>query len=486
MKRLARGLAAGLLAVVASMPVLGAPTSQPTSQPVSQPASPAVREDPPSTLAELYASALKSPAVGQAVAGRDAMSAGVRDAYLGFAPRVNWVFDNSRERLQIYRSSNPLYTVGISNFNNHSNTFEVVQPLVDGRIIGQLRVAWASLRRTNQELASTRQRITFELIQAYLVTLGSFDGYDVALAELAALGRHHDELDLRVARGLSSQSDLDEVTARLMAARANALNAAAVLDESFTTLERRAGHGVAALYPLARRIVMPMPDPSTAADWVQEARRQNPDVLSAVYATDEAWAVVETQAGAMLPRLEFRFTQSKIDSGGSVYGPGSLNSDRSGLFRLSIPLFNGDGQGYPVLAARQRWRASQYHAEDQRQDIEERVKTGFTEVVSNAARATQLVRAVDAQSRVVESRRQRFTSGLARITDVLDAERDLFQFRRQELGSRYNYLLNMVSLKRLAGTISEDDVTFITAELDQKNRLVRRVDVQALEKAAAR
>ncbi len=438
-------------------------------------------EDPPSPLVELYKNAIaNSPVLAQAQAGRDASSHSLRDAYLGFAPRVNWVFDNSLERLQIYRSSNTLYSVGINNFANHNQTFEVVQPLVDGRILGQLRTAWATLKRTRQELDSARQRLTFELIQSYLVTLGSFDGYDVALAETAALSRHKEELDLRVARGLSSQADLDEVAARLLSARANAINAAAVLDESFATLERRAGRPVASLLPLAGRISMPKPDPGTPNEWVAQARAQNPDVLAAVYATDEAWANVETQAGAMLPRLEFRFTDSKLNNGGSVYGGGSMYTDRTALFRLSIPLFNGDGQGYPVFAARSRWQASRYRAEDQRQDVEERVRTGFTEVLSNAGRGAQLARAVDAQARVVDSKRERFSAGVARITDVLDAERDFFQYRRQELGSRYNYLLNMVSLKRLAGTISEDDVAFIDTELDPKSRLVRRVDLQAL------
>jgi len=440
------------------------------------------QEDPPSELLVLYQSAIaKSPQLAQVQASHDATSHGLRDAYMGLGPRVNWVFDNSRERLQIYRSSNPLYTVGITNFPNYSNTLEVAQPIFDGRLLGQLRVAWASLRRSGQEVDSARQRITFELIQSYLVTLGSFDGYDVALAETAALQRHKEELDLRVARGLSSQSDLDEVAARLQSSRASAINAAAVLDESFTTLERRSGMGVASLLPLAGRISMPRPDPATPADWVAQARKQNPDVLAAVYATDEAWAGVETQAGAMLPRLEFRYTQSRIDSGGSVYGPGSLNSDKVAMLRLTIPLFNGDGQGYPVFAARSRWRAAQYHAEDQRQDVEERVKTGFTEVVANAGRGAELAKAVDAQARVVESKRQRFSAGVAKITDVLDAERDFFQYRRQELGSRYNYLLNMVSLKRLAGTISEDDVQFINAQLDRGARLVRRVDLPVLE-----
>ena len=438
-------------------------------------------EDPPVSLSVLYDSAIaNSPVLGQARAGLDASGHGVRDAYVGLGPRVNWVFDNSRERLQIYRSSNPLYTVGISNFGNHSNTFEVVQPLVDGRLLGQIRVAWATLRRNRQEVDSVRQRLTFELIQAYLVALGAFDGYDVALAEQAALGRHHDEIEVRVARGLSSQSELDEVTARLASARAAGINAAAMLDESFATLERRSGRGVAALYPLSSRIAMPKPDPATPQDWVTQARLQNPDVLAAVSASDEAWALVETQVGALLPRLEFRFTQSRIDSGGSVYGPGSLNSDRTGLFRLTIPLFNSEGQGTPVFAARSRFQAQRYKAEDQRQDVEERVRTGFAEVISNAGRADQLAVAADAQSRVVESRRQRFSAGVARITDVLDSERDFFQYRRQELSSRYNYLLNMVSLKRLAGTISPDDIAFIDTQLDHSTRLIRRVDLQVL------
>jgi outer membrane protein len=426
-------------------------------------------------LAELLDEAMRaSPAVRGAQASEDAAWHGVTDAAMGLAPRANWVFDNSRERLNVKRSNNPVYQVGISNFGNYGNTLEVVQPLFDPRLFAQLHGARAGLRRSRAELEAVRQKAVFETIQAYLITLGSADALAVARAEEASLARQYEQVDLRMRRGLSSQSDLDEVTARLMQARAQTQAASASLNEAFATLERRVGGKVSAVLPLAGPIAMPPPSPNNPDAWVDEADSRNPEVLALGSAADEAWATFEAQGAAVLPRLELRLTQNRAETGGSVYGGGSLTTDRTVLLRLTIPLFNGDGNGYPVLTAHARYRAAKYRTQDQKLETEQQVRTAFEEAVGNARREKDLVRAAEAQARVVESKRQRFASGLLRITDVLDSERDLYQAQRLLLASRYNYLLNLMQLKRLSGDISEADAAFIDADLSRDGRMVAR------------
>ncbi|MDJ0387709.1 TolC family protein [Roseomonas sp. E05] len=415
------------------------------------------------------------PQVRQAEAGKDAARYSLRDAYLGFAPRANIVFDKGKERLNVIRSDNFLYQLGVNNFRNQGYTLEVVQPIFDPRLFAQLHGAYATLRRARDELTAARQRTLFDLMQSYLTTLAAYDGYQVARAEEETLARQMAEVQTRHRLGLASDGDADEVEARLRAAEAQRMAAAASLNENFASLERRAGIRVGPLAPLAARIPMALPNPASADAWVREARAHNVDLRALESATTEARAQAETQAAALLPRLDLRLTQDRSDNGGTIYGGGSTINDRTLLFRLTVPLFNPDGAGYPVFAARARYQASTYRLEDQRLEVEEKVRTAFEEVVANTRRDQALVRALGAQTRIVAGKRARYAAGTLPIKDVLDSERDLYQAQRNLLAARYNYLLNLMMLKRLAGDFAEADLLYIDSALDRHATPVRRL-----------
>ncbi len=426
-------------------------------------------------LADLLPAALReNPAVLSAQSAHNAAKLDLIDSYLGFAPRANWTFQNSRERLDVVSTKNYIYQKGISHFGTYENTLEVVQPLFDARIFAQLHGAYAGLHRARAELDSASQKALFELIQAYLSTLGSADSLALSQAEEATLAKQNDIMQARIGRGVGNVADADEITARLMQARSGVEGARANLAESFATLEHKAGVRVPAVWKLASPIPMPPPLPNSVEEWVQTARAQNPDVLTTDDAADEAYANYQTAAAAVLPRLELDFTQDSTDSGGSVYGGGDLTTERTVMFKLTVPLFNGDGNGYPAAAARARYHAAKYRSEDQRREIADRVHTAFDEVVANARRAKILGVGAQAAQRVVIAKEARFRSGMGDITDILDADRDFVQAQRQLLASRYNYLLNLLQLKRLAGDVSDADVAFIDACLERNGAPIER------------
>jgi outer membrane protein TolC len=429
----------------------------------------------PDGLTELLIEALRnSPALAGAESYQTAANRSVIDALIGFGPRAIWTFDNSRERLDVKRSTSSIYHVGVSNFGNYGNTLQVTQPLFDPRIFAQLHGARQGLKRATAELDGARQKAIFEVIQAYLITLGSADAVAVSQSEEQSLATQYDQTSLRVQRGLASASDLDEVTSRLMQSRAQLTVAASSLREAFSTLDRRVARRVTAVLPLGGPIAMPPPQPANVDAWVAQAQAQNPDIRALDDAAGEALSVFEQQGAALLPRVDGTFTQNRLENGGSVYGGGSLTTDRTVLVRLTVPLFNADGNGYPVFAARARAQAARYKTDDAKLDIEERVRTAYEETVANIARATDIARAAEAQQRVWQSKRERYAAGLIRISEVLESEKDLYQVRRTLLAARYNYLLNLMQIKRLAGDISEADAAFIDAALQRNGPAVTR------------
>jgi outer membrane protein len=58
----------------------------------------------------------------------------------------------------------------------------------------------------------------------------------------------------------------------------------------------------------------------------------------------------------------------------------------------------------------------------------------------------------------VDAMEARFEAGRRPIADVVDAQRALFQARRELAELRHQYLIDTLRLKSGAGTLDEDDV----------------------------
>ena len=58
-----------------------------------------------------------------------------------------------------------------------------------------------------------------------------------------------------------------------------------------------------------------------------------------------------------------------------------------------------------------------------------------------------------------------FQVGTRTSVDVLNAERRVFEARRDLAFSRYDYVINRLTLKQAAGTLSETDVELVNSWL---------------------
>jgi outer membrane protein len=432
--------------------------------------------DPPSWLLGVFECAIsENPEILAAQAGVRATRHGVIDAYLGYAPRANATFDKQRERQNVIATQNPVYQTGKAYFGNTVAYGEIVQPIVDYRIIAQLKAAKAAERGADFSHLGVQNKITYGVIEAYLLALSAADAYSLSNIEQRALEGHEVDVRSKIERGLSNSADFDDVESRLGLAKARKVTAAAAMSEAFAALERLCAKTTDSLYPLRGSVPVVRPDPRDPDQWVAAALRANPDLLAMDQTVAGAAAEVEKLFSNHLPRLDLRATDTYSKTGGSLYGGGSETDDKLLALRLSVPLFNGNGQGIQFLAAKERELQAQLNLDVRRREIIQKARTAFIETVSNGERVGILATASKASDRFAEGQRDKFKAGLITVTLVLDAERDAYRARREYLGARYAYLLNMMQLRYLAGVISPEDVAFVNSLLDPRQRPVRKV-----------
>jgi outer membrane protein len=75
---------------------------------------------------------------------------------------------------------------------------------------------------------------------------------------------------------------------------------------------------------------------------------------------------------------------------------------------------------------------------------------------------TQAVKSTESARAAIEAG---FQVGTRTSVDVLDAEQNLFRAKRDLAVARYNYIIDTLTLKQAAGTLSEEDVRLVNAWL---------------------
>lgn len=462
-----------ILAAVAAAVALGgagAPNNQ-TAQ-TAQP-TPAQQAASASSLLEMYGQAqADSPGVKAAQAGVDAAQYGVHDAYFGYLPRATMVYNPQQEFQRVFNTDNPVYQVGRRYFGNTGFSFQVLQPIIDFPAMARIQGAYAERRNQTAQLTAIRQKMTYDLIEGYLLALASLDSERLALTEEQTYAKHRDEIQRRMNRGLANRTELADISSRIDRARSDQIVAHAGVTKAMSILQRITGHPVPSLLPLENDIPMGTPVPPNPEAWVESANHANPELKAMAAQADVADAEFKRMIGESLPRLDVILSDEHLNAGGSLYGGGARTEQQIAELRLTVPLFNAEGRGYPAFAGYEKRKQARYATEDRTLDVDQRVRAAFADAQRDAESSASLQSALRNHTIVRDDILRKFTAGVATTGDVIDAERDYVRAQRELLAAHYNYLIAIMQLKRLTGTISEDDVRYLDTLLDRRHAYV--------------
>ena len=195
---------------------------------------------------------------------------------------------------------------------------------------------------------------------------------------------------------------------------------------------------------------------------IRLVRERTPEAVHARYDAEIARKEIEVAEAGDSPALDLVGSYG-INRTNADFGSDS-NSALVGL-QISLPLYTGGGVQASARQARYRYEAAQEVLEQRRRAVQTQVGNAYRGVVSSVSRVAALDAArVSAQS-ALEATEAGFEVGTRTLVDVLNGQRDLFRARRDYAQSRYDYILNTLTLLQAAGTLGEDDVTRVNSWL---------------------
>ncbi len=390
-------------------------------------------------------------------------------------------FQATSERLPQARAGYlPTVTGSASIFRNHSerdgaadrdystNTFAVTlgQPVFRMQNLIAIDQARNVVLQAEAVLASAQQDLALRVAQAYFDVLLARD--NVALSEtqktaidqqLAQAKRNFEVGTATIVDTLEAQARYDQAVAKEIADR----NDLEVKRRALTVLLGKLPEGLA---PLREPLTLAEPRPANIEEWVKTAVESNFQVAVARASYEIAQQEVARQQAARLPTVDLSGSVSRTDNPISAIAPVSpVSRDAAVGLTLSVPLFTGgliQSRVREALALRER---AQQDYENAQRSVAQAVRASFLNVTSGIAQVRALEQALVSTQSQLDSTVLGRDVGVRTSVDVLNAQQQVFQTRRDLQSARYNYLLNTLRLKSAAGQLGENDIAEVNRAL---------------------
>ena len=382
-------------------------------------------------------------------------------------PQISFDVRRSRTDQNILEREEPAFGIGRSRFTTQTWQFQASQPLFRYASWVQLKQAQALVRQAFAVYTAAEQDLILRTAALYLNVLAASDRVTLGEAELAAVGRQLELVRAQRRGGLAPVTDEYEAEARYRSVEADLIDANYAFDDAYQAMRELSGDAVTAVYSLRGTIPLLPPEPADLNTWVARATEQNLELMARGIAVEVAEQETRRVRAAHLPTLELVASTGNTDVGGAVTG-GASNTDTTVVgIQFNVPLYNGGvvqaraGQADMTLERIKQEKVLQHRV------VMRETRGAFQGVISAIERVRALEASQTSQQSAVEGRQRGYRSGIYTLLDVLDSERELFATQRDLARARYEYLLNLLQLKRQAGTLSEDDLVYLNELLDR-------------------
>lgn len=294
-------------------------------------------------------------------------------------------------------------------------------------------------------------------LEAYLNVLLAQQNIELASKQIDALKGQLALAKKAFVAGDGTVTDIDEAQARLDLAEAQRIES----QHQFEINKRKLGDLIGAepkqLQAPGATLLLEAPKPASAVNWLELAREHSPRIQASRQAMDIAKREMQQAHAQHLPTVDFVAQASKSDSE-TTSSVNQRYSTRSAGFQVSIPIFSGGRMWAQGSQAGARYVQAQKELDAATQQVGQDVTAQYNGVVHGVSKVQALRQAVSSSEKALRSNQMGFKAGVRANIDILNAEQQLYQTKRDLAQATFGYLLSWVGLKGSAGVLAEEDI----------------------------
>ena len=411
-----------------------------------------------------YALALEADPAWLAAQARQRADAQERAiARAGLRPNLSYSYDRSRNWSDIRQTYAGQSASQDITYNSFASSFMLSQPLFNAAAGARYKagVARAEAGRFTEERA--RQALAVRVLQAYTDLLYALDDLSLAQGQAAALDEDAKRVERFVDLGEGTRTDRAEVEAEQHLAAAKLLEAQDRLRSARNGLRMLTGPMPAGDPVALDERCVPLAGPAEPLSlWKERMLAHNPELAAERSMIEAAERKVQESRGAGLPTVaayaRHRTSQSDTENVvGQHYRTASVG------IQVRVPLYSGGGVSAMTTQARNALEEARYKLDAATFELAEDLERQFNLVEMGPLRMDAYARAASAAAERVHATGRSVAGGERTNLDVLDAQRQQLEARRDLARARYDYLLGWLSLRWQAGTLEDADIDRVAA-----------------------
>ncbi|MDP9900043.1 TolC family outer membrane protein [Variovorax ginsengisoli] len=420
------------------------------------------------SLIDLYESARSYDATYQGARAQfEANVARAAQSRAGILPYVAASAGASHTNQDLDVIANAPRSSSVRDFSNQTVGINASQPLYRP-------AAWATYQQGKRQaeiaeaaLASADQDLIVRVGQAYFDVLSSQDSLALVRAQKAAVAEQLAFAKRNFEVGTSTITDSREAQARYDLVLAQEISAENDLQVRRIVLDQLVGRPGSVPLPLSTPVVLPQPDPADVNRWVTQAEAVHPAIRQALIAVDVAGLEIKKAEAGHKPTLDatMGYNFAHNPNGTSTSTTGTRVREASIGVNFNLPLFAGfatENRVRETLALEDQARAT---LDATRRNVTQATRTAYLGLVSGTSQVKALEAAEASSQSALDANRLGYQVGVRINIDVLNAQSQLFQTKRDLAVARYNVLLGTLKLRQASGTLTQADLLPVNATL---------------------
>jgi len=370
-------------------------------------------------------------------------------------------------------------------YDSTQMTLNASQAIFNLQAWAQVKQAKASVKAALAEFNDATQDLILRVSQAYLDILFSKDTLNFAEAKKRANKRQLNQAKERFDAGIDTittvyeaKAAYDQSVAEVISAQNNQINQS-------ENLRKLTNQVYDHLSPLRNSLVpLIKPEPNNVDDWIAAGLKQNYKLFSATFNLQAARENIKVQSTSNWPSFALQGTSSQTHNdtkgnanslSGQFFAPTKITQSSVGV-TMNFPAYQGGLTESQTRQAQYDYQTSAEQLEHTYRDVIVNSRIAFNTIVDGISKVRADRQTVLSQRRSLESTEDQFLVGTRTMVDVVGAQQRLFEAQEQLASDQYKFIMSILKLKYLAGSLSVSDIEEVNAWMDTTriNRLPRR------------
>jgi outer membrane protein len=369
-----------------------------------------------------------------------------------------------------YYETNSVTSANNSNHNQQTYALKLTQSLFNFGNWANVWQAQAVAKQAEVTFLAAAEDLLLRTAKAYFSVLQSKDILSYTRANRGALENVLDQAQHTYNAGLISIVDFENARAEYDKSIAEEITAVNDLDDRLEKLNEITGIRYLSLDPVKEAFPLLSPQPADIEKWVKAAEQQNFDLAAERYAVIAARENIKIQNAGHLPTLNaagsytYGYNNNKNEFGSD------LRNDKNASIgvELNVPLFQGGQVLASTKQANYQYQKTLSDQETKHRSTISLTRQAYLGVLSDISKIKANKQAIKSSQSSLRATKAGYEAGIRTMVDVLQAQAKLYDRQKDFAISEYDYMIQFLTLKQLAGILDENDLRQINAWLKKQ------------------